>query len=371
MAKQGNDSAAPAEAAAAADASKPVHVMDLLKQFDFLSIGLKGKIHCALTNRDLPLNSVAIQQHVNSKKLKKEREWYNADFSKYEPFIVAHKTHPKLLFCKLTHIELNRIPKQVEAHVNGKRYRNRKAEMDGLKQAQRQPLREGSEEESEKGKGEGGDGPGFWAPTGGAQVEDMDENDTSDEEGEEEDDEEEVKKVGQGAGAVGGSAPRRAKANDSKAGTRKGGGQKGGREGDKPKEALKGGCENDSDGRQENGASGGEGGAKGKKRKQKGSAKNKKQAGKGAAKSLAKKGESSPMSEDTPATRKSATKDAASSTALLSPSVKKIDKKEKSTKKGGLTPGGEEVVEGSTSARKRKHKVSEEPPSNGKKKRKG
>lgn len=52
------------------------HVMDILKQFDFLSIGLKGKIHCSLTNRDLPLKVEAIQQHINSKKLKKEREWY-------------------------------------------------------------------------------------------------------------------------------------------------------------------------------------------------------------------------------------------------------------------------------------------------------
>lgn len=75
---------------------------------------------------------------------------YNADFSKYEPLVVAHKTNPKLLFCTLTRIELNRIPKEVEAHVNGKRYRNRKAEMEGLKQAQRQPLREDSEEEDEE-----------------------------------------------------------------------------------------------------------------------------------------------------------------------------------------------------------------------------
>lgn len=75
MALQGSEPAAPATAATAADASKSVHVMDMLKEFDFLSIGLKGKIHCALTNRDLPLNIVAIQQHLNSKKLKKEREW--------------------------------------------------------------------------------------------------------------------------------------------------------------------------------------------------------------------------------------------------------------------------------------------------------
>lgn len=49
--------------------------MELLKQFDFLSIGLKGKIHCSLTNRDIPLRVDAIQQHVKSKKLQKEREW--------------------------------------------------------------------------------------------------------------------------------------------------------------------------------------------------------------------------------------------------------------------------------------------------------
>lgn len=71
MANEGKDPAA----AAGADESKPVHVMELLKQFDFLSIGLGGKIHCALTKRDLPLSTVAVQQHLNSKKLKKEREW--------------------------------------------------------------------------------------------------------------------------------------------------------------------------------------------------------------------------------------------------------------------------------------------------------
>ncbi|CAM9363400.1 unnamed protein product, partial [Scytosiphon promiscuus] len=139
MAKQGIDSAPPAAPAGGND-SKPVHVMELVKKHDFLSIGLGGKIHCALTKRDLPLSTVAVQQHLNSKKLKKERDWYNADFTKYEPLIVGHKTNPKLLFCTLTRIELNRIPKEVEAHVNGKRFRNRKAEMEGLKQAQRQPM---------------------------------------------------------------------------------------------------------------------------------------------------------------------------------------------------------------------------------------
>lgn len=89
---------------------------------------------------------------------------YNADFSKYEPLIVAHKTNPKLLFCTLTRKELNRIPKQVEAHVNGKRFKNRKAEAEGLKQAQRQPMKEESEEEGEESEEEGKeeDDADFW-----------------------------------------------------------------------------------------------------------------------------------------------------------------------------------------------------------------
>lgn len=58
-----------------ASGEKPGDVMKLIKQFDFLDIGIGGKIHCSLTNRDLPLRVDAIQQHINSKKLKKEREW--------------------------------------------------------------------------------------------------------------------------------------------------------------------------------------------------------------------------------------------------------------------------------------------------------
>lgn len=72
---------------------------------------------------------------------------YKADFSKYEPLIVPHKTNPKLLYCTLTQMELNRIPQEVERHVNGKRFLNRKQEMEGLKQSQRAPAGGSSDEE--------------------------------------------------------------------------------------------------------------------------------------------------------------------------------------------------------------------------------
>ena len=80
---------------------------------------------------------------------------YKADYSKYEPFIMPHKTKPKMLYCTLTGTELNRIPKQVEAHVNGKRFRSRKAEFEELSK------REAKEEEGTAE--EGSDEHDFWA----------------------------------------------------------------------------------------------------------------------------------------------------------------------------------------------------------------
>lgn len=72
---------------------------------------------------------------------------YKADFSQYEPHIVPHKSNPKLLFCKLTQLEINRIPVQVEAHVKGKRFQNRKQEKEGLKESQRLPAKATSDDE--------------------------------------------------------------------------------------------------------------------------------------------------------------------------------------------------------------------------------
>eukprot|EP00903_Cladosiphon_okamuranus_P012554 g11755.t1 len=392
MANEGKD---PAAAVSDADESKPVHVMELLKQFDFLSIGLKGKIHCALTKRDLPLNTVAIQQHLNSKKLKKEREWYNADFSKYEPLIVAHKTNPKLLFCTLTHKELNRIPKQVEAHVNGKRFKNRKAEMEGLKQAERQPMKEESEEEGAGGGGgeeEEEDDDDFWMPPGGAEVEDMEEesveSNPEDEDEDEDEDEEEEAEDRKGA-AAGGRVTRRSK---SRGATNKAGAQarkssEGSGRGDKAKakanKATKGRRKDDGDddedddgeGAQENGVSAAndgesdkQGGAKHKQKQRAG--------GEEAGKAAAKSGKSGPLSDDTPAVANTVKKEAAAApTALPSPRAKAKKVKNPKKTKGAETPEGKRVVGGESpvaarSATKRKHQVSEELTSSGRKKRK-
>ncbi|CAM9417934.1 unnamed protein product, partial [Discosporangium mesarthrocarpum] len=156
----------------------------LLRQHEFLNIGLNGKVHCSLTGHDIPARVDAIQQHLGSKKLKKHKEWYSTDFSKYLPYITAHKSDPKLLFCHLTKMELNRIPSQVEAHVNGKRYKNR--------------LREREEAKASRGERDGSKDKevDFWMPNSlEDDLEHLEEEDSSDEEedpmSEEEEEEEE------------------------------------------------------------------------------------------------------------------------------------------------------------------------------------
>ncbi len=64
----------------------------------------------------------AIHSHVNGKKFKKAIEWYNHDYSQYMPFIVAHKSDNKKLFCTLTKQTLNKIPEEVQKHWEGKRF---------------------------------------------------------------------------------------------------------------------------------------------------------------------------------------------------------------------------------------------------------
>ncbi|CAM9441904.1 unnamed protein product [Choristocarpus tenellus] len=128
----------------------------------------------------MPPHVDAIKQHLSSKKLKKQKEWYNADFSAYEPYITPHKRKPKLLFCHLTETELNRIPSQVEAHVKGKKFQRRKRER---------------EERTNGDRGKGGHGSGreedFWVRESDHEEEMEEDADIAMSEEEEEEEEEE------------------------------------------------------------------------------------------------------------------------------------------------------------------------------------
>lgn len=79
----------------------------------------------------MPADHGTVQNYLKtSHRLKKMKEWYTHDYSKYLPYIVDHKRDTKKLFCRLTKTKLNKIPQEVEKHWNGKRFQRLKAEYD-------------------------------------------------------------------------------------------------------------------------------------------------------------------------------------------------------------------------------------------------
>jgi hypothetical protein len=87
-------------------------------------VAVEGKsIRCKLTNHEMPMRIDVLAKYIEGKKYKHMRDWYAQDFTKYEPYIVSHRTNPKLLYCNVTKMELNKIPEEIEVHVNGRRYK--------------------------------------------------------------------------------------------------------------------------------------------------------------------------------------------------------------------------------------------------------
>ncbi|RMX62656.1 hypothetical protein KXD40_008827 [Peronospora effusa] len=108
-------------------------VQQLLSEHKYLEIIETGegekkrvRIKCQLTQHEMPMRTDIIATHLMSKKFLKARDWYCHDYSQYEPYIVPHRRLPKSLFCNVTNTILNRIPSEVEKHVQGKRYKRMK-----------------------------------------------------------------------------------------------------------------------------------------------------------------------------------------------------------------------------------------------------
>lgn len=82
-----------------------------------------NKIKCTVTQHEMPARADVVNAYLLGAKYQKALKWYNNDFEKYEPHIVADKRDSKKLYCTITGTKLNRIPEEVEKHVNGKRYK--------------------------------------------------------------------------------------------------------------------------------------------------------------------------------------------------------------------------------------------------------
>lgn len=84
------------------------------------------RIRCDLTQHEMLPRKEAIETYLKGKKFQKAKEWYCYDYTQYEPYIVPHRRKDKCLFCNVTDTVLNRIPAEVEKHVNGKKFQRLK-----------------------------------------------------------------------------------------------------------------------------------------------------------------------------------------------------------------------------------------------------
>jgi Surfeit locus protein 2 (SURF2) len=90
------------EPSSATNGSAAEEVKALLAANDFLSLNEHGKVHCGLTGLDVPARPDAVHAHLRSPKLKKQKEWYNFDFTKYEPHITANRKVSAACICSIS-----------------------------------------------------------------------------------------------------------------------------------------------------------------------------------------------------------------------------------------------------------------------------
>lgn len=101
------------------------------KNLSLVSTEYGDKIKCNLTQHEMKPDVDIVKEFLRSPKLKRALAgWYQDDWvEKYAPEIIQHKHNPKMLYCTVTKVSLNKIPDEVNAHVNGKKYQRALAQV--------------------------------------------------------------------------------------------------------------------------------------------------------------------------------------------------------------------------------------------------
>ena len=129
----------------------------LEEQKAYIALSENGtRIRCLLTTHEMPARVDAVLSHLNGKKFKKAKDWYKQDYFKYLPYIVADKKSERHLFCRLTRTTLNKIPKEVEKHVNGQRFMRLKESYESREAKRGQEDDEDDDDDEEGAEGDDG-----------------------------------------------------------------------------------------------------------------------------------------------------------------------------------------------------------------------
>ncbi|XP_004074800.1 surfeit locus protein 2 [Oryzias latipes] len=101
----------------------PADLRAFLVTQPFFELTDNKKIKCTLNGHELPCNLTELQNFTEGKKYKKLSSRAEFNYSQYEPHIIPSTKQPNQLFCKLTLRHLNREPRHVLIHINGKRFK--------------------------------------------------------------------------------------------------------------------------------------------------------------------------------------------------------------------------------------------------------
>ena len=102
--------------------------MSFIAEHPDLEMMESGKCRCKLTGHEMLPQKAVVEAHLKGKKYSKAKAIEKVrqyDFAKHLPHIVENKRDPRKLFCHRTKLHLNKVPEEVETHVNGRRFRAR------------------------------------------------------------------------------------------------------------------------------------------------------------------------------------------------------------------------------------------------------
>ena len=96
-------------------------LIELVRSRDDLCFLGTGKVKCTITKHEMKPVEDIVLQHLQSKRYKLEKG-YQQNYDYLLPWIQPNPEDHRKLTCTLTGHELNKIPSQLELHVNSKRF---------------------------------------------------------------------------------------------------------------------------------------------------------------------------------------------------------------------------------------------------------
>ena len=119
----------------------PKELQPLLREHKSLSLVRRTvgdstilRVTCKLTGHEMPATVPVVTTYVSGRRYKRA-VWQNFDYAQFEPWLMPNGHDQRLLWCTLTKRAVNKIPKDVEKHTSGKKFKRLKKEAEAKQAA--------------------------------------------------------------------------------------------------------------------------------------------------------------------------------------------------------------------------------------------